>query len=270
MDLLLNSVNTNKLLLVIGIVALLAVVFAILIVIVSKLCFVKVDEKAEKIAEHLAGANCGGCGYAGCADFAKALSEGKADLKGCGPTPNENKAEIAKILDIPFTAEEQTYAVVHCAGGKYCIDRFEYSGNDGCVAQSSFDGGKKACPNGCLGSGSCVAVCPYHAIEVVDSVAVANKALCEACGLCVKTCPKSIIELIPKSSKVYIACSTKCRGKDVINACTKGCIGCGLCAKNCPQEAITMVDNLPVINYKKCTGCKVCVAKCPRKCINEI
>ncbi|MBQ9734821.1 MAG: 4Fe-4S binding protein, partial [Clostridia bacterium] len=59
-------------------------------------------------------------------------------------------------------------------------------------------------------------------------------------------------------------------GKDVINACTVGCIGCGLCAKNCPENAITMVDNLPVIDYDKCSGCKTCVAKCPRKCIKEI
>ena len=47
-------------------------------------------------------------------------------------------------------------------------------------------------------------------------------------------------------------------------------IGCGLCAKNCPENAITMVNNLPIIDYSKCTGCKTCVNKCPRKCIKEI
>ena len=141
--LLLNSINVNKLLFVLAIVAVIAVIFAILIVLVSKICFVKVDEKAEAISQNLAGANCGGCGYAGCADFAKALSEGRAELSSCGPTSNEGKEKIAKILDIPFSAQEERYVVVHCAGGDRCKDKFDYVGNGGCIAQSTFQGGKK-------------------------------------------------------------------------------------------------------------------------------
>lgn len=265
-----NSVDINRLLIVLGLVAVIAIIFAVLIVIISKVCFVKVDEKAQEICDNLAGANCGGCGYAGCSDFAKALSEGKATLKDCGPTPNENKEKIAKILGVPFTAEQECYVVVHCAGGKYSLDKFNYAGNSDCITQSVFDNGKKACSFGCLGMGSCVEVCPYHAIKVVDGVAIANKALCEACGLCVNTCPKKIIELIPKSSKVYIACSTHCKGKETTSACQKGCISCGLCVKNCPNGAITLNDNVPVIDYNKCSGCKICVQKCPKKCIWEI
>ena len=97
-----------------------------------------------------------------------------------------------------------------------------------------------------------------------------DKALCEACGLCVKNCPKKIISLIPKSAKVYVACSTPCRGKDTMSVCEVGCIGCGLCAKNCPEQAITMVNNLPVIDYSKCTSCMTCLTKCPRKTIKEL
>ena len=50
-SLLLNPINTEKLLLVLLIVAVVAVIFAVLIVIVSKICYVKPDEKAEKIRE---------------------------------------------------------------------------------------------------------------------------------------------------------------------------------------------------------------------------
>ena len=85
-----------------------------------------------------------------------------------------------------------------------------------------------------------------------------------------KNCPKSIIERIPASATVYVDCSTKCRGKEVMDACKAGCIGCGICAKNCPQGAIAMIDNLPVIDYEKCVSCHHCVEKCPRKVIKEI
>ena len=267
---LLRDINWTTFGYVMLIVAALSVIFAVLIVLVSKLCYVKEDEKTKAVSEKLAGANCGGCGFAGCADFAKALSEGKADLSMCGPTPSRNKAEIAKILGVPFTAEEQACAVVKCAGGTQSKNKYVFVGNEGCVMQSSYLGGKKECPSGCMGEGTCAKVCPYHAITVINGVSYADKALCEACGLCVKNCPKHIIELIPKSSKVYVACSSHCKGKEVMSVCKVGCIGCGLCARNCPEHAITMVDNLPVIDYAKCSGCKTCVAKCPRKIIKEI
>ena len=111
-NLLVNAINTKTLLLVLAIVAVLAIVFAVLIVLVSKLCAVKEDQKVKDVSSHLAGANCGGCGYAGCNDYAKALVEGKATLNSCGATPCEEKEQIAKILDVPFSAVSTDYAVV--------------------------------------------------------------------------------------------------------------------------------------------------------------
>lgn len=268
-NLLLREVNVGSILTVVVIVAVLAIVFATLIVIVSKLCAVKEDERISAVAENLAGANCGGCGYAGCADFAKALVEGKAQINSCGACPNENKQKIAEILGIPFTAQAEMVAVVQCAGGNNCKDKFNYVGNSGCEAQITFIGGRKVCPQGCLGDGSCADACQFNGIKITDGYAVTDKNLCSACGACIRTCPKNLITLIPKSAKVYVACSTTCRGKEVMNACSVGCIGCGLCAKNCPNGAITMQNNLPVIDYDKCSGCQVCVQKCPRKCIKE-
>ncbi len=270
LNLLSNTLDAGSIFTVVGIVAALAVIFAALIVLVSKVCYVKEDEKAKEIAENLAGANCGGCGYAGCADFAKALSEGKAELCSCGATSNESKEKIAEILGIPFTATAQTFAVVKCAGGENCKDKYGYVGNKSCTQENTFLGGRKSCAQGCLGDGTCVGVCTGGGISVKDGVAIIDKALCESCGACIKVCPKQLIELIPITAKVYVACSTTCRGKDVMGACSVGCIGCGLCAKNCPENAITMVNNLPVIDYEKCSGCLTCVSKCPRKSIKEI
>ena len=265
-----ESVDWGKVGLVIAIVAVLAVIFAILILVVSKLCAVEENETVSKIVENLAGANCGGCGYAGCEAFAKALAEGKAEITGCGPTSNENKKKIAEILGVHFAAQEPQYAVVKCAGGLNSKEIYQYVGNTGCTAQSMFLGGKKACDYGCMGQGTCEKLCPYHAVLVKNGVAEVDKALCEACGLCVKNCPKHIITLIPKTARVYVACSSFCKGKETMDACKVGCIGCGMCARNCPEGAITMENNLPVIDYSKCTGCKTCVAKCPRKSIREL
>jgi len=129
-------------------------------------------------------------------------------------------------------------------------------------------GGKKLCLAGCVGGGECQNVCPVNAIKIINGVSKIDKTLCISCGACIDKCPKDIIERIPVTAKVFIACSSHCRGKEVTTACQNGCIGCGICAKQCPEGAITMVDNLPLIDYKKCTGCLVCVEKCPRKCIH--
>lgn len=266
----LSPINITTLWTVVAIVAALSVLFAVCILIVYRFTAIQGDEKTEKIKDLLANANCGGCGYAGCADFAKAVAEGKADISACGPTSKENKAEIAKILGKQIQQEEEKRAVIHCNGGMNCFNKFEYVGNSGCSANAAFVGGNKACSYGCIGEGDCRIVCDYGAIAINDQVAVVNGEKCIACGKCVKACPKNLAGMIPKTAVVYVACSSHCRGKDVMSICQNGCIGCGICEKSCPQKAITMVDNLPVIDYQKCNGCKTCALKCPRKCIKEI
>lgn len=255
---------------VLGIVSAIALIFSSLIVVVSKLCEVKKDEQEEKVTSLLSGANCGGCGFNGCADYAKALKEGRATLKLCNSTPDENKMEIAKILNIPYEKGKSLMAVVHCAGGKQALNKYEYVGTKSCISLNNLMGGNKKCPNGCLGEGTCVSTCENHAIKVINGVAKVNFSICFTCGACVVKCPKKLISMIPKSSKVYVACSTVCKGKESMDNCKSSCIACGLCAKSCPQNAISMVDNIAVIDYDKCTGCLTCVNKCPRKCIKEI
>ena len=268
--LLLNWINVTSLIYVIIIVAVLAIIFGALIVAVSKICAVKEDERENAVKERLAGANCGGCGFKGCSDYAKALVEGKAKLCDCSATSNEDKEEIAKVLGIEFTASSPVFAVVKCGGGIKAKDKFDYVGDQDCVAQANAMGGKKVCSFACLGGGTCANSCPEQGIQINDQLAHTNMALCSGCGACARNCPKGIIEIIPKSACVFVACSSNCKGKEVMSACEVGCIGCGLCAKNCPENAITMVNNLAVIDYTKCTGCKTCVAKCPRHTIKEI
>ena len=51
----------------------------------SKFMAVYEDPRIAQITECLAGANCGGCGYAGCADYAKAIVENGAPTNKCAP-----------------------------------------------------------------------------------------------------------------------------------------------------------------------------------------
>ena len=123
MNNILAEINFGSIGTVIAIVAVIAVLFAALIVLVSKLTAIKTDEREEKIKDLLSGANCGGCGFAGCADFAKAVLEGRADISSCGPTSKENKAAISKILGVEFSGETLC-AFVHCNGGKAAAAAF--------------------------------------------------------------------------------------------------------------------------------------------------
>lgn len=251
-----------------GIFAGSALIIGALILLIGKFFKVDVDEKVTKILNNLAGANCGGCGCSGCSGFAQKLAGGGANLADCHVTSPEKKAEIAALLGIELKDEEPTVAVVHCKGGvENAADKFEYKGNPTCAANAALYGGNKACSYACLGCGDCKAVCPENAISVEGRLAEVDPDRCISCGACIEACPKDIIDRIPASAPIYVACSSKCKGKDVMNVCKVGCIACGICAKVCPHGAITMKDNLPQIDYTKCTGCLTCVEKCPRKII---
>ena len=267
----LASINWQNFGLVIIILAVVSLIFTILILLVNKLCVVEEDPKIEQISDKLAGANCGGCGFAGCSDFAKALVEGRADVNGCSATSSDSKKAIASILGVAVEDLGPMVAVIKCLGETdVSKNKFDYVGGKTCQMQNIVAGGPKICSSACLGGGDCSHVCLGHGVTVKNNLSTTDRNACVGCGACVKKCPKHIIELIPRSAKVYVACSSKCKGKEVMNACSKGCIGCGLCAKNCPETAITMVDNLPIIDYKKCLSCGLCADKCPRKCIVKI
>lgn len=252
----------------VAIMAVLALVFAVLIVLVSKYMAVNNEnEKFNDVRKLLAGANCGSCGKAGCDDFARGLCDGTSKLSECNPTSAKNKEMIAELLKIQFTDAGEKRAIVHCNGGNLCADKYEYQGYGNCVNQEMLAGGRKVCDFGCMGNASCMSICPENAIKMKDGKSVIDEKLCVACGACISACPKHIISLIPRNAKVYVACSSSNRGKAVMDACKVGCIGCGKCEKLCEFGAIEMVNNLPRINYEKCTGCRKCVEVCPRKTI---
>jgi len=250
----------------------LALVFGIILGLSAKKFAVESDPKVDRIISVLPGANCGGCGYPGCAVFAERVVTGEANYRGCPPGGSSAANEIAKQIGIDAAPVNRKVAFIKCNGSNDNIKRnYDYDGPKSCVSASMLaTGGNKTCAYSCIGLASCKHACPFNAIKIVDSIAVVIEEKCTACGKCVNVCPKKLIELVPEKSNVRVLCNSKDKARFVKESCRAGCIGCTLCQKNCKAGAITVVDNIAHIDYEKCTLCKECVNKCPSKSIKVI
>ncbi|NLJ95749.1 MAG: RnfABCDGE type electron transport complex subunit B [Clostridiales bacterium] len=254
-----------------GIVSIIGLLIGLFLGLASKKLEVPIDETEEKVRDLLPGANCGGCGYAGCDACAKAIAIGEAAANVCPVASSDIHAEIAKVIGSNVEATEKQVAYVDCLG---TCDRAKvnstYYGPKDCKLAAGIGGnGSKACNYGCMGFGSCVKVCAFDAIHIVDGVAVVDKEKCTACGMCVAECPNNIIEMVPVKARTFVGCSSFDKGKDVKTVCSIGCIGCKLCVKACEFDAIHVENNLAKIDYSKCTNCGACVKVCPVKVIEQ-
>lgn len=230
---------------------------------------VEVDEREEAIMGVLPGNNCGGCGYAGCSGLAAAIVKGEAEISAC-PVGGEPVAQkIGEIMGQEAGASKRMTAFVKCAGTcDNAKNNYNYYGVEDCTMMGTVPaGGPKACSYGCTGFGSCVKVCPFDAIHVIDGVAVVDKEACKACGKCIAICPKNLIELVPYVQKQLVQCSSRDKGKDVMQVCSVGCIACKLCEKACEFDAVKVENNIAHIDPEKCTNCGKCAEKCPKKII---
>jgi RnfABCDGE-type electron transport complex B subunit len=243
-------------------------IFGVGLSIASKKFAVTIDPRLEKIHGLLPGANCGACGGAGCFGFAESLLSGKLPPDACRVADEKNKEEIARILGKKIEKKTKKIAALHCNAGKKVKNKYTYAGIKDCVAASSLMRGPKACAFGCIGFGTCVAVCPFDALSMSsEGLPVVDAAKCKACNKCVNACPKKLFTLTAVNSTVFVACSSHDSGKDTKAVCPVGCIACRLCEKACKFDAIHVTDNLAVIDYQKCTSCKECVKVCPCKTI---
>ena len=200
---------------------------AIILVAAAKFMAVEEDPRIEEVASCLAGANCGGCGYAGCADYAKAVVMDGVPCDKCAPGGPKAAAAIAKIMGGEASAVEKK-AVVQCQGSsEHCKPAYDYKGIQTCAAAATLYGGPKTCSFACIGLGDCTKVCKFDAIHIVDGVAKVDKDKCTGCGACANICPKQVIMIDAGGPrKPVVMCSNKDKGAVANKLCTTSCIAC--------------------------------------------
>ncbi len=243
----------------------LGMVLSIVLGVAAKVFYVFVDPRIESILDILPGANCGGCGYAGCSDYAEAIVVHNVSPNLCVAAGADVTEGVCSIIGKSAELGVRSVARVFCQGTPdKAVNLFAYSGAMDCRAAIVATGGDKACQYGCIGLGTCVQACPFEAIHMGDDhLPVVDEDLCTGCGNCVSACPRHIPRLIPINQKTANLCSTHDAGKVVKQVCSIGCIGCGVCKKKCPQGAVELVDKLAIVNPELCTGENVCIEKCP-------
>ena len=229
----------NPILFAVIVLVVLGLVGGLILVLAAKFMAVYEDPRIAEVTECLAGANCGGCGYAGCSDYAKAIVEDGAPIYKCAPGGDKAADAIARIMGADSGDRPSLRATVLCAGGENCGRRFEYKGIQTCAAAAAVAGGPSACAYGCLGLGDCTRACKFDAIHVVNGVAVVDRSKCTGCTACTAVCPRQIIQMKPIAPQPAVKCSNKDKGALVNKICKVGCIACGLCVSRCKSGAIS-------------------------------
>lgn len=182
----------------------LGLIASIGLAIASRIFYVWEDPKIEEVEDALLGANCGGCGYAGCAAAAAAVVESKAGADICVAGGPDIAVKVAEVMGVKVEIKEPQIANSSC---RYNIEdadtKYIYSGVNDCRAAMLFAGGTKVCTIGCLALGTCVRACPFGALSMSDyGLPIIDPKKCRACGVCVGVCPKNIIKLTSTSERM--------------------------------------------------------------------
>ena len=268
---------TNTVVLTIVILTLVGLVLALILYWVAKKFKVEEDPRIDEVEKVMPGANCGGCGFAGCRNFADAAVKApNLDSMFCPVGGNEVMKKVAGILGYEVKEKAPQVAVVRCNGS--CANRPRtnvYDGVQSCRVKAALYSGDTGCSYGCVGCGDCVEACKFGALSMdpETGLPVVDESKCTACGACVKACPKGVIELRnkgPRSMRVFVSCINKDKGGVARKACSAACIGCGKCAKVCKFGAITIENNLSYIDFTKCVACGQCVLECPTGAIHAV
>ncbi len=148
----------------------LALLFGLLIVWVSKKFAIEGNPIVEQINAILPQTQCGQCNYPGCKPYAEAIAKGEALINQCPPGGQEGIKKLAELLDVEV------------------IDLNPENG------QESEDQVVAIIEKDCIGCTKCIQVCPVDAI--VGSAKLMHTVIaseCTGCDLCIPACPVDCI-----------------------------------------------------------------------------
>ncbi|MBT3202220.1 MAG: RnfABCDGE type electron transport complex subunit B [Phycisphaerales bacterium] len=233
---------------------------------------VDVDPRIEASIEALPGANCGGCGYVGCGEYAEAVVVDEVAVNLCPVGGDACAAALAEILGVEINQSWPSRPVIHCgATQENRLGRNAYKGEQACTA-ANMVAGVQGCTYGCLGFGDCGAVCKFDAINVIDGLATVDYDKCVGCGACEKICPRHIISMTPfkVSQMLAVTCANNDFGKDVKGVCKVGCIGCKACGRASKAFVFEEGQLIPDLDYdqynpEEMDDLQVAIHKCPQK-----
>ena len=109
---------TSTIIWTIAIVTVLGAVLAVVLYLVAEKFKVEEDPRIDEVEKVLPGANCGGCGQAGCRAFAQFCVESSPNLDKCfcPVGGNEGMQKVAAVLGVEVAVKEPQVAVVRCNG----------------------------------------------------------------------------------------------------------------------------------------------------------
>ena len=252
------------------IVGILGLVLGFGLSVADKKLAVEKDPKLEELEASMPGANCGGCGFAGCQAYAEAVFNGTAEAGLCSPGGEELAKKMSEILGIKVEFKEKMVAFVFCRGNSEVTKSdYVYKGMADCNAAALLQGGPNGCKEGCLHLGSCISVCPVSAISKDEKGnVVVDKEKCIGCGKCVSVCPNNVIKLVPYSLDWICACNNHEPGGKVRKTCQVGCIGCKMCELKVEGSPFKVESFLSVNDYHAPQDkAAEAAAICPQKCI---
>jgi RnfABCDGE-type electron transport complex B subunit len=163
----------------------LGIVCAAILTAASRIFYVYEDPRIAQVEACFAGANCGGCGYAGCSAAAVAVVAGKAEPNVCVVGGPESASKAAEVMGVEVGLAESPKSYNSCSGGL------------------------RACSVGCIGLGDCIDACQFNALKMgPEGYPVVVEENCVGCGVCETVCPKYVMKVKTMSERLmHFNCS---------------------------------------------------------------